>query len=149
MHLCIQRREHNFDYVKSRGADIAIDYTQSSYVDVIKQREPEGIDVVLESLTDEKAIIDAIHLVKTGGAVPYMNNPPPNMPEVQAKNVKTDVLHHRPNGQNLGEMMLLYSESKLQVPHIYVMKLEDAAEAHRRSESWQTRGKMVLCVQDL
>ena len=142
-------REHNFDYVKSRGADIAIDYTKENYVDVIKKREPDGIDVVLESLTDEKAIVNAIHLVKKNGAVPYMNNPPPDMPEVQAKNIKTDFLHHRPDGASLGEMMKLYSQGKLQIPKIEVMKLEDAVEAHRRSESWQTRGKIVLHVQDL
>ncbi len=142
-------REHNFDYVKSRGADFAIDYTTSDYVDVIGEREPGGLDVILESLTDEKAITAAIHLVKTGGAVPYMNNPPPEMAEIKEKNIKTDFLHNRPDGQMLGEIMTLYEEKKLPIPHLDILLLNDAAEAHRRSESWQTRGKIVLHIHDM
>ncbi|PCI33932.1 MAG: NADPH:quinone reductase [Alphaproteobacteria bacterium] len=142
-------REHNFDYVKSRGADVVIDYTTSDYAEVIREREPDGLDVVLESVTHEAAITAAIHLVKAGGAVPYMNNEPPEMAEIKQKNIKTEFLHHRPDGQMLGQIMALYAEEKLSIPHIEVMKLEEAAEAHRRSESWQTRGKMVLHIQDM
>ncbi len=142
-------REHNFDYVKSCGADFAIDYTASSYVDLIKAREPDGLDVVLESLTNDEAITSSIHLVKPGGAVPYMNNPPPDMDEIRQKNIKTDFLHNRPDGQMLQDIMALYGAGKVQIPYIETMKMEEAAEAHRRSESGQTRGKMVLHIQDM
>ncbi|PCI46075.1 MAG: NADPH:quinone reductase [Alphaproteobacteria bacterium] len=142
-------RAHNLDYVKSRGADFVIDYTTDNYVDVISDREPDGIDVVLESLTNEAAITAAIHLVKAGGAVPYMNNPPPDMAEIKAKNIKTEFLHNRPDGQILNEIMMLYAEKKLQIPQIETLALKDAAEAHRRSESGQTRGKIVLHIQDI
>ncbi len=142
-------REHNFDYVKSQGADFVIDYTTSDYSEVIKEREADGVDVVLESLTSEKAIADAIHLVKVGGAVPYMNNPPPEMREIKEKNIKTDFLHNRPDGHMLSGIMQLYAEKKLLIPHIEIMQLEEAAQAHRRSESWQTKGKIILHIQEL
>lgn len=142
-------REHNFDYVKSQGADFVIDYTTSSYSDVIREREPDGIDVVLESLTDEAAVTAAIGLVKVGGAVPYMNNPPPDMVEIKQKNIKTEFLHNRPDGRVLGEIMTLFAGKKLRIPQIEILPMADAAEAHRRSESWQTRGKLVLHIQDI
>ncbi|VAV98089.1 Bifunctional protein: zinc-containing alcohol dehydrogenase; quinone oxidoreductase (NADPH:quinone reductase); Similar to arginate lyase [hydrothermal vent metagenome] len=142
-------REHNFDYVKSCGADFVIDYTASSYVELIRAREPDGLDVVLESLTSEAAITSAIHLVKPGGAVPYMNNPPPDMDEIHRKNIKTDFLHNRPDGQMLQDIMALYGAGKVRIPYIETMEMQDAAEAHRRSESGQTRGKMVLHIQDM
>lgn len=142
-------RAHNFDYVKSRGADHVIDYTTCRYEDVIRAQEPEGVDVILESLNNQDAVRTAIHLVKKGGAVPYMNNDPPEMPEIEAKNIKTEFLHHRPDGKSLGDLMTLYAEGKLQIPQIDIMPLAAAVEAHQRSESWQTRGKIALHIQDI
>jgi NADPH2:quinone reductase len=45
--------------------------------------------------------------------------------------------------------MALYGSGALPVPRIEVMALEEAAEAHRKIESWRTNGKMVLHVQDI
>ncbi len=142
-------RERNFDYVRGRGADHAIDYTQTDYFDYIRQREPDGLDVVLESLTGDAVVENAIRLVKSGGTVAYMNNEPPDMPEIAERNIRTKFLHHRPDGESLGRLLALYEEKLLPLPQIEVLQLEDAAEAHRRSESTHTRGKMVLHVQDL
>ncbi len=142
-------RQKNFDYVKGRGADHAIDYTACHYADVIREKEPGGLDTVLESLTHDEAIRNAIHLVKPGGTVAYMNNPPPDMPEIADKNIKTDFLHNRPDGEMLGRLMALYEKGALMRPEFEVMPLEKAVEGHRRSESWQTRGKIVLHVQDI
>jgi NADPH:quinone reductase-like Zn-dependent oxidoreductase len=142
-------RKINHDYVNSRGADHIIDYTQVDYVGYIKQHEPEGLDVVLETLGSDPDIINAIHLVKPGGTVAYMNNEPPDMPEIKHNNIETKFLHHRPDGESLRALMELYKTDKLPLPEINVMSLDDAAEAHRLSESGQTRGKIVLKVQDV
>ncbi|HLF30948.1 MAG TPA: NADP-dependent oxidoreductase, partial [Xanthomonadales bacterium] len=75
-------REENFDYVRGRGADHVIDYTKTDYAQYIREREPEGLDVVLESLTGDGVIENAISLVKPGGTVAFMNNEPPDMPEI-------------------------------------------------------------------
>jgi NADPH:quinone reductase-like Zn-dependent oxidoreductase len=142
-------RKANHDYVHSRGADHIIDYTQIDYVGYIKQHEPEGLDVVLETLGTNPDIINAIHLVKPGGTVAYMNNEPPDMPEIKQNNIETKFLHHRPDGESLRALMELYKTDKLALPEINVMDLDDAADAHRMSESRQTRGKIVLKVQDI
>jgi len=142
-------RKENFDYVRSRGADQAIDYTQSDYVSVIKQSEPNGVDVVLETLTGDAVVEAAIRLVKTGGTVVYMNNEPPDTPEIAARGIRTKFLHHRPDGQSLERLMQLYKAKALKLPPVEVMPLEAAADAHRKSESGRTRGKVVLHVQDI
>lgn len=142
-------RSHNSAYVSARGADCVIDYSTENYVEVILDREPDGLDVVLGALSDEQAIRNAIHLAKSGGAVPYMNNDPPDMPEIKDKNIKSEFLHHRADGQSLGELMTLYSSGKLMLPQIEVTQLEEAMQAHLRSESSRTRGKLVLHVQDI
>jgi len=142
-------RGKNFDYVRARGADCPIDYTVQDPVAVILEQEPAGLDVVLASLESDREVRAAIKMVKRGGAVPYMNNDPPDMPEIAERNIRSEFLHNRPDGKSLGHLMTLYAAGRLMMPQIEVMPLAEAAEAHRRSESWGTRGKLVLHIQDL
>lgn len=139
----------NTDYVRSLGADHVIDYTSSDYVRIIQEREPKGVDMVLESLLSDATTVAAIRLVKDNGTVAYMNNEPPDMPEIQQRNIKTEFLHHRADGESLGELMALYAAGTLRTPQLQVMQLEAAAEAHRTSEAGHTTGKLVLHIQDL
>ncbi|NOZ41911.1 MAG: NADP-dependent oxidoreductase [Alphaproteobacteria bacterium] len=142
-------RAKNFDYVTARGADYPIDYTAQDPVTVILQQQPDGLDAVLASLESDNEVRAAIQLVKSGGAVAYMNNDPPDMPEIAAKNIRAEFLHNRPDGACLGKIMTLYAQGKLMLPEIEVMPLEAAARAHKRSESWGTRGKIALHIQDI
>lgn len=139
----------NADYVRSLGADHVIDYTSSDYVRVIHEREPKGVDMVLESLLSDATTVAAIRLAKDNGTVAYMNNEPPDMPEIQQRNIKTEFLHHRADGKSLGELMALYAADTLRTPQLQIMQLEDAEEAHRISEAGHTTGKLVLHIQDL
>lgn len=45
--------------------------------------------------------------------------------------------------------MHLYADGKLQLPPVEVLPLEAAADAHRKSESGRTRGKVVLRIQEI
>lgn len=139
----------NADYVRSLGADHVIDYTTSDYVQVIRELEPDGLDMVLESLLSDATTVAAIRLVKDHGTVAYMNNEPPEMPEIQQRNIKTQFLHHRADGKRLGQLMALYEAGTLRIPRLQVLQLEDAAEAHSMSEAGHTTGKLVLHIQDL
>ncbi len=142
-------RQENFDYVRSRGADHVIDYTHCDYVNVMKEHEPQGVDAVLESLTGEGIVEAAIALVKSGGTVAYMNNEPPELAEIATRNIRTKFLHHRPDGESLARLMRLYESGAIALPPVEVMPLHMAAQAHRKSESGRTRGKVVLHVQDI
>jgi len=139
----------NHDYVSSLGADIIIDYHAEEYAKVLQEMEPGGVDVILQSLLDDEISEQSIHLVKDGGAVAYMNNEPPSMPEIESRRIRAEFLHHRPDGETLGNMMSLFSLSTLPLPRIQVLGLEDAVEAHRSSEAARTSGKLVLKIQDL
>lgn len=142
-------RQKNFAYVRSLGADHVIDYSTADYEQVLRAQEPDGLDVILESLLGGGTAEAAIRLVKTGGVVAYMNNEPPDLPEITTRNIRTQFLHHRPDGQMLAELVALYAGGRLVIPRIQTMTLDEAREAHRLSESGQTQGKLVLKIQDL
>ena len=142
-------REANFDYVTGLGADVAIDYTQDDYRSVIREREPDGVDLVLDALLADEIARDAIRLARTGGAVAYMNNEPPEMAEIAERNIKAEFLHHRADGAMLGDLVALVQQGVLKIPEIDVMPLAEAVAAHHQSESGRTRGKVVLHIQDL
>jgi NADPH2:quinone reductase len=141
--------EANADYVRERGAHHVIDYRKTDYARYLAGREPQGLDAVLESLTGEEVVRAAIRLVKAGGTVAYMNNEPPDMPEIAARSIRTKFLHHRPDGESLARLMQLYAAGRLPLPPVEVLPLEAAVEAHRRSEAGHTRGKLVLQVQSM
>jgi len=136
----------NHAYVSSLGADHVIDYTTTDYVDTLREHEPDGVDAVLESILDERTIAAAIEIVKPGGTVAYMNNEPPDVPAVKLKNLKTEFIHHRPDGASLALLLDLFARGVLPLPEIDTLPLTAASDAQRRSESGRTRGKLVLDI---
>ncbi|MEM6583309.1 MAG: NADP-dependent oxidoreductase [Pseudomonadota bacterium] len=139
----------NHDYVESLGADVVIDYQNEDYASVIREAEPDGLDVIVQSLLNDAISEESIGLVKDGGAVVYLNNEPPQTPEIEERNIRSEFLHHRADGEQLAELLALYSDGTLSVPRLQFMDLDQAAEAHRLSESTRTVGKVVLRIQEL
>ncbi len=135
-------------YVSERGADVVIDYTQEDYAQVLRDLEPEGLDVILETLLGDGVPETAIGLAKDGGTVIFMNNEPPALPEIEARGIRTQFLHHRPDGAMLAELADLYGQGILPAPPVEVLPLAAAVEAHQRSEHGHTRGKIVLAIGD-
>lgn len=138
----------NVDYVRGRGADVVIDYHADDYEAVVRAAETGGVDLVLESLLGDGIAERAIRLAKDGGVVVYMNNEPPEMAEIAERNIKTQFLHHRPDGDMLAELAVLYAAGDLPLPLVETIRLEDAVDAHRRSEAGHIRGKLVFAIKD-
>jgi NADPH2:quinone reductase len=75
-----------------------------------------------------------------------MNNEPPEMDEIQQRNITAEFLHHRPDGDMLRELVGLYESGEITLPRIQVLQLEEAMNAHLESERGHTQGKVVLRV---
>jgi NADPH:quinone reductase-like Zn-dependent oxidoreductase len=142
-------RAANHEYVRALGADVAIDYTARDYAAALREAEPAGLDLVIESLESDEAIRNAVLLARPGAAVIYLNNEPPDMPEIAAKGLRSLFLHHRADGAMLADLVKLFESGVIPLPRLEVMPLEQAADAHRKLEQWRTLGKMVLHVQDI
>ncbi len=134
----------NRDYVKSLGADVVIDYNSEDYESSLREHEPDGVNLVLEALLGNGTAEAAIRLATDGGRVAYMNNEPPEMDEIERRDIKAEFLHHRPDGDMLTELVGLYQSGSITLPNIQVRPLEEAMEAHLESERGHTQGKVVL-----
>lgn len=139
----------NADYVRALGADVVIDYQKESYESAILSAEPEGVDMVLEALLGDGTDEAAIRITKSGGAVAYMNNEPPDMPDISDRGIRAEFIHHRADGAMLSELGALYEQGILPLPQIETLPMTAALEAHLRSESRRTRGKLVLSISNL
>ncbi len=136
---------HNHDYVKTLGADIAVDYHHPNFIQEIKTHFPQGVDVILDC-AGGKNLEDSVSLIKTNGRlvsiVRHLDAPklPPE------KKIQFGFVFVAPNGQELEQISALIEQNKLQAPHIQEMPLEDAAKAQELIKEGHTRGKIVLKI---
>ncbi|HZR43856.1 MAG TPA: NADP-dependent oxidoreductase [Ktedonobacteraceae bacterium] len=135
----------NVEFVRSLGADVVVDYTQQSIVDVIKD-----VDVVLDTIGGD-VLEQEFQIVKRGGWVVSL----PGHKGVDALgaqlapqySVSFKLILVHPSGEQLAEIAKLFDANQLTVHLDAVIPLKDAAQAHKLSEGGHVRGKLVLDVE--
>ena len=73
-----------------------------------------------------------------------MNNEPKKMREIEQRDITAGLLHHRPDGDMLKELVGLYQSGEIILSRIQARPLEEAMDAHLESERGHTQGKVVL-----
>lgn len=137
----------NHDYLKQIGADEVIDYKTQKFEDLL-----HDIDVVLEASPgrDNSERVKSVSVLKEGGILVSVNVDLPFTDEVlealTKKQATGELAANQPRQDWLKEIAQLIDEGHVQVFISKVFPLEQVAEAHRESESWHVRGKLVLEV---
>jgi NADPH:quinone reductase-like Zn-dependent oxidoreductase len=136
--------EGNLQYVKEIGADQAIDYQKQNFEELLK-----NIDLVFDAspIRNDTDRLKSISVVKNGGMFVSVNVDYPFSDIIKEilvqKNVKGELVagqHH----EHLSEVANLIDEGKIKIHISKVYPLEEVAEAHKESETWHVRGKLVL-----
>jgi NADPH:quinone reductase-like Zn-dependent oxidoreductase len=129
----------NVDYVRSLGADQAIDYTKEDFT-----RIGQVCEAVFETVGGDVAT-KSYDVLKPGGRAAFIASgqkaPPTSRTDVQG--LRPPVPRTRAAMERVAE---LFAAGAIKVPEIKLYKLEQAAEAHRVSEGRHFRGKMVFEV---
>ena len=129
----------NVDYVRSLGADQAIDYTKEDFTKI-----GQVCDAVFETVGGDVAT-KSYEVLKPGGRAAFIASgqkaPPTSRTDVQG--LRPPVPRTRAAMERVAE---LFAAGAIKVPEIKLYKLEQAAEAHRVSEGRHFRGKMVFEV---
>ena len=127
----------DLDFVRSLGADQAIDYRSNSF-----EEQVHDVDLVFDLVggdTQERSW----SVLKEGGAL-ISTLSQPSAERARARHIRAERYTARPDGAALSSIGELIESGKVR-PHVLaIYPLEDAAEAQRRLESDHVRGKIVL-----
>ena len=134
----------NHDYVKSLGADVAIDYRTERFVDTVKSREPAGVDFVLDCAGGE-ALEGSFEVLKPGGLLAGIVEVP-DAARAQARGATASWVGMVANGAQLQRITELIDDGALRMPEIEEMPLADAGRAFERISGRHVRGKIVLNI---
>jgi NADPH:quinone reductase-like Zn-dependent oxidoreductase len=129
----------NHEFVRSLGADVAIDYTTQRFEEVARD-----VDVVLDAIAGETQV-RSLHTLRDGGRLvgllgltPAARNPGRG---IQATAILVD-----PDSAQLARIAELVDGGHIRPIVSHLLPLDQAPEAHRQSETRRTRGKIVLEV---
>jgi NADPH:quinone reductase-like Zn-dependent oxidoreductase len=144
----------NIDYVKSLGADLAINYRAENVLEAVRAWAPDGVDFVLDTV-GQGTLKDGLKMLKKGGTLGFIatliKDEPlfsPDEAKALGVNLAFVMSSHERSGRQLREITELYNAGKLRAPQMEVLPLEKAGDAQRRVKDGHVRGKLLLKVAD-
>lgn len=154
-------RPHSFEFLKSLGADEAIDYTVSNSDEEFLKKSGGGEDAkfdVIFDLIGGDSELKSYKLLKKGGYYLHVFNTgtdPARSAKTKAEWAAEEGGSHyegptlvTPDGKALAEISKLIDAGKLRVEVNKVLPLEEAGKAHEELETLSVRGKIVLKVSE-
>lgn len=144
-------REENFEFARSMGADVLIDYTTEDYVEaVLRETGGRGVDVVFDTIGGDTLTRSPDALAQLGRVVSIVDiAKPQNLVQAWGKNASYHFVFTRQNRGKLDELSALIERGQLR-PHVgAVYSLADLALAHARLESSNNglKGKIAIAVE--
>ena len=138
------------DFVRELGADVAIDYKTSNYVDeVLAATDGKGVDVVLDTIGGDTLSRSPLVLAQLGRVVSIVDiDQPQNLIEAWGRNASYHFVFTRQNRGKLDDLSRLVERGQLK-PHVgAVYPLAEIGNAHARLEqpSNGVRGKIAIDV---
>ncbi|MFH1806802.1 MAG: zinc-dependent alcohol dehydrogenase family protein [Pseudomonadota bacterium] len=143
-------REENFEFARSVGADVVIDYTKEDYASaILRETGGKGVDVVFDTLGGDTLSRSPDVLAQLGRVVSIVDiAQPQNLIEAWGKNASFHFVFTRQNRGKLDELSTLVERGQLR-PHVgAVYSLADISLAHARLETRNNgvRGKIAIAV---
>ena len=145
----------NIDYVKSLGADLAIDYRSQNVLQAVLAWAPGGVDVIMDTV-GQGTLPDGIAMTKPGGVIAPIGTLIPDEPQfdpVAAEKRNVRVIPTMSNRLKAGDYMRtivdLFGKGVFRAPELTVLPLEQVGLAHTMVKDGHVRGKIVLHIADL
>lgn len=142
----------NLDYVRALGAELAIDYQRHSARAAIADWAPAGVDLLVDTI-GPASLADAVAMIRSGGLLAMIGNSadPEAVHDVAAAEtrdvaVRKVITTFAAQPAQLRELVKALADGDIAAPEVTVMPLDQAAAAHRLSETGHVRGKILLSV---
>jgi NADPH:quinone reductase-like Zn-dependent oxidoreductase len=127
----------NHDYVRALGADDVIDYNTVDFTQAVRD-----CDAALDTVGGEVAERTLL-VLRPGGRAAFIGGPAPTPKRPGVRALKPPVTR---STERMSRVADLIDAGAVRPPEIKVYKLDQAAEAHRVSESRHFRGKLVFKI---
>ena len=132
----------NVEFVRSLGAEMAIDYTMTPFEQVV-----QDIDVVLDTIGGE-TLMRSMKVVKRGGILVSLLEMP-SQQEAQRRGIRAMInapVFPFPSNNLLQTIAQLMAENQVKTTIARTFSLREASLAHTLSETGHGRGRIVLLV---
>ena len=131
----------NHDYLRDLGADVAVDYHDSGFVEELRSAVPNGFDVLFDG-TGNEVRDQVLGLIRDGGrGIFIVGGTPPAREGVEFQWFAATV-----NAPRLEAVAKLAASGKLRMPVQAEFPLERAREALERVAVRHTVGRVVLRI---
>jgi NADPH:quinone reductase-like Zn-dependent oxidoreductase len=131
--------EGNHAFLRELGADRVIDYRTQRFEELVSE-----VDVVLDPIGGD-TLERSYGVLKRGGFLVSIVGAPP-AEELAEHGLRGAGILVRPDAKGLAELAELIDLGALRPEVSLTLPLAEAAQAHARSETGHTRGKIVLVV---
>jgi NADPH:quinone reductase len=131
----------NHGYVRDLGAELAVDYHDSRFVEQLRRAVPDGFDVLFDG-TGNEVRDQVLGLIREGGrGVFIIGGQPPARAGVELQYFGATT-----TTQRLAAIAKLASDGKLRMPIEAELPLDQAREAMEHVGAGHTAGRVVLRV---
>jgi NADPH:quinone reductase-like Zn-dependent oxidoreductase len=131
----------NHAYVRGLGADVAVDYHDSGFVEQLRRAVPNGFDVLFDG-TGNEVRDQVVGLIRDGGrGIFIVGGAPPARDGVEFQYFAATV-----NTLRLEAIAKLASGGKLRMPVVAEFPLESARDAMEQVSGRHTVGRVVLRI---
>ena len=137
--VIVTARAVNHDYLRSLGAEEAIDYTRQDFTEAASE-----CDVVFDTIGGE-VHARSFAVLKPGGRLVHIAAAPAGF-TAPRQDVTVTRPHVARDRAHLERIVELVNEGAVRPPEIQTMPLAEAARAHELSQAGHVRGKIVLDV---
>ena len=134
----------NKEYVKDLGAGRVVDYDQVDFCDSVRSEHPDGVDIVFDCVGGD-VLAKSAEIVKQGGRLISIVDDPTGLAR---SDIYKEFVFVAPNSTQLTELARMVEQGRLKthLSQVFPFGLEETQKAHELSESFRTRGKMVLVL---
>jgi len=134
----------NKEYVKDLGAGRVVDYDQVDFCDSVRSEHPDGVDIVFDCVGGD-VLAKSAEIVKQGGRLISIVDDPTGLAR---SDIHKEFVFVAPNSTQLTELARMVEQGRLKthLSQVFPFGLEETQKAHELSESFRTRGKMVLVL---
>ncbi|RJQ86880.1 MAG: NADP-dependent oxidoreductase [Desulfobacteraceae bacterium] len=132
----------NSAYIKSLGADAAIDYERGDFIQSAGELLLEGADLVLDCRGGD-TLARGMLCVRPGGRVVSIIEIV-DAEDLKKRDVRFAYIFVEPNAQQLDHIRELIEGGRFRTHVSHTFSLDEAAKAHEQMETGHTRGKIVL-----